>query len=159
MKREIGPVIYRVSAASGINPQLIAAIIWQESRANQYAMRYEPAFFDKYIQNKKLTGFIPNFKNVSEATERMARATSFGPMQVMGATAREHGFEGTFLTELCNAQTGIEMGVKVLKAKLVKANDDINKALLLYNGGGNKDYPREVLAHIDSGEYQNVIVL
>lgn len=159
MKREIGPVIYRVSRESGINPQLIAAIIWQESRANPFAMRYEPAFFDKYIKDKKLTGFIPSFKLISESTERNARATSFGLMQVMGATAREVGFEATFLSELCDVQNGIEVGVKVLKAKLAKANDDIMKALLLYNGGGNKDYPREVMAHIDSGDYHNVIIL
>lgn len=158
MRREIGPAIYRASRETGINPQLIAAVIWQESRANPFAIRYEPKFFDRYIKGKELTGFVPSFKLISEETERASRAMSFGLMQVMGATARENGFEGTYLSELCDIQANIEIGVKIL-AKHIRKFEDTNKALLAYNGGGNKDYPLEVMEHIQSGDYQNVILL
>ena len=49
-------------------------------------MRYEPAFFTKYVAplytNNKIT-----------ATEAYARGFSWGLMQVMGQVARESGFD------------------------------------------------------------------
>ena len=39
---------------------------------------------------------------------------SWGPMQIMGATARWLGFKGTFLSELIEPEVGIEYGCKYL---------------------------------------------
>lgn len=69
-------------------------------------------------------------------------------MQVMGEVAREFGFQGRFLSELLQPGTGLDVGCKVLKHKLDKANGDLTKALLLWNGGGREKYPAEVLARV-----------
>ena len=77
------------------------------------------------------------------ATEFNAQCTSRGLMQVMGAVARERGFVGQFLTELCDPETGIEYGVRQLTIFLKKY--ELRMALLRYNGGGRAAYPDEVL--------------
>lgn len=38
-------------------------------------------------------------------------ANQWGVMQVMGGVAREVGFKGSFLTELCDPEVGIESAV------------------------------------------------
>ena len=67
-------------------------------------------------------------------------------MQVMGHVARQHGFAGPSLAALCNAATGLDIGCRVLAAKLAAAGGDVTRALLLWNGGANPDYPAAVLA-------------
>jgi soluble lytic murein transglycosylase-like protein len=67
-------------------------------------------------------------------------------MEVMAQTAREHGFTGKFFPELCNPEVGLEFGVTILAHKLAAAEGNASKSLLLWNGGGNPDYPTQVLA-------------
>ena len=74
-------------------------------------------------------------------TESRMRAFSWGLMQVMGQVAREHGFSGRSLAQLCEPATGLEIGCRVLAAKLAAAEGNVTRALLLWNGGGNRDYP------------------
>ncbi len=53
----------------------------------------------------------------------------------MGAVAREHGFTGLFLTELCDPRIGSFLGAKHL-AKLLKTHKrDEATALAAYNAG------------------------
>lgn len=122
----------------GIDPALVCAVIEQESAWNSDAMRYEDAFYDRYI--------VP--LGIGNATESRARAFSWGLMQVMGQVAREIGFKGKYLTELCEPHQGIEIGCEVLKAKMVRAKWDTVQGLLFWNGGANKHYPSEVLARL-----------
>jgi len=42
-------------------------------------------------------------------------------MQVMGQVAREHGFEGKFLSALCDPALGLDIGCAALAAKWVEA--------------------------------------
>ena len=79
------------------------------------------------------------------ATEEMARSTSWGVMQVMGQVAREHGFRGRFLSEICSPMVGIEIGCVVLAKKLLDASGDVAKGLLLWNGSNDALYPGRVL--------------
>jgi hypothetical protein len=74
-------------------------------------------------------------------------------MQVMGQVAREHGFDGRFLTALCDPETGLDIGCTVLAAKLAAANGDTARALQLWNGGANPEYAAQVLARV--AKYQN----
>src|SRR5690242_15899830 len=97
---------------------LICAIVEQESAWNTWAIRYEPAFFDRYISKLNL----PN------ETEAHARAFSWGLMQTMGQVAREHGFHGP-LSALCDPDNGLEMGCKIFAAKLDSARGDVDRAL------------------------------
>jgi soluble lytic murein transglycosylase-like protein len=67
-------------------------------------------------------------------------------MQVMGQVARESGFDGSFLSSLCDPENGLAVGCKVLRKKLDAARGDTTQALLAWNGGSNAAYPAQVLA-------------
>ncbi len=122
-----------------LEPSLVCAVIEQESEWNPWAMRYEPAFFTKYVAplytNNKIT-----------ATEAYARGFSWGLMQVMGQVARESGFDAQFLASLCDPEQALAVGCKVLRKKFDAASGDTTRALLAWNGGANALYPAQVLA-------------
>jgi len=122
-----------------LDPGLVCAVIEQESAWNPWAMRYEPAFFTKYVAplytNNKIT-----------ATEAYARGFSWGLMQVMGQVARESGFDAQFLSALCDPEQALAVGCKVLRKKFDAACGDTTRALLAWNGGANALYPVQVLA-------------
>ena len=146
MSREDLIALAREKAAKyQLYPELVCAVCEQESSWNTWAMRYEPNFFKRYI--------VPLIPGGLTWTEAYARSFSWGLMQVMGQVAREHAFppEGGFLSELCDPEAGLEIGCKVLAAKLAAAEGNVTKALLLWNGGGNPDYPAQVLAR--AGNY------
>jgi soluble lytic murein transglycosylase-like protein len=128
----------RISAAHGIEPALVCAVIEQESAWDPWAVRYEPGFLSRYVAPLYTAGKL-------SATEAYTRAMSWGLMQVMGQVAREYGFSGVSLAELCDPAVGVELGCQVLAARMVRARGDVAAALLAWNGGGNPDYPAEVL--------------
>src|SRR5262244_1997825 len=83
-----------------LDPALVCAVTEQESSWNPWAMRYEPAFFAKYV--------APLYTNNKVgASEAYARGFSWGLMQVMGQVAREFGFDGLFLSALCDPEQGL----------------------------------------------------
>ena len=130
-----------VARAHGVDPALVKAVCHYESANWQtWATRFEPRFFERYIKT---------MKGIS-ISEMHARATSWGLMQVMGQVAREYGFAGRFLAELCDPATGIEYGVRKFGRELARNSGDIRKTLLAYNGGGDAGYPARVLAYVDS---------
>lgn len=130
-----------------IDASLIRAVIEQESSGRYYVRRYEDGFYKKYIahKTKQQLGFY--WSDLSEATERKDRSTSWGVMQIMGQTARERNFKGDF-SELLYPATGCFWGCCELSRLLIKAKGNVREALLKYNGGSNPDYPDEVLARI-----------
>lgn len=124
---------------------LVCAVIEQESGWNPWATRYEPNFFKKYVAPIYTAGEIT-------ATEAYARGFSYGLMQLMGQVARERGYQGEFLSELCNPYVGVDFGCKHLAHKWDAAGGDMARALLLWNGGGNPEYPQQVMARL--GNYR-----
>jgi soluble lytic murein transglycosylase-like protein len=131
---------HSVAQAHGLWPELVCAIVEQESAWDPWALRYEPAFHEKYIVPQVARGAIVDI------TESRARAFSWGLMQVMGQVAREHGFTAVSLASLCDPAAGLEIGCRVFAAKLAAAEGNATRALLLWNGAGNQDYPASVLA-------------
>jgi soluble lytic murein transglycosylase-like protein len=123
----------------GLDPALVCAVVEQESAWNTWAVRFEPAFFARYIHPA-----VPS----KPTTEQTFDAASFGLMQVMGEVARELGFKGVFLTELCEPIVGLAYGCKKLAACLKATAGDERAALLRYNGGGNAAYADQVLARV-----------
>ncbi|MGA8013365.1 MAG: lytic transglycosylase domain-containing protein [Candidatus Acidiferrales bacterium] len=120
-----------------LDPALVCAVVEQESAWDAHAIRYEPGFRARYVAP---LGLPP--------TEEVARSISWGLMQVMGQVAREHGFDGKFLSALCDPATGLDIGCAVLSAKLAAAAENVTRALDLWNGGANPDYAPQVLARI-----------
>jgi soluble lytic murein transglycosylase-like protein len=129
----------RTAVAHGIEPQLVCAVIEQESAWNTWAVRYEPGFLSRYVAPLYTAGKL-------NATEAYTRSMSWGLMQVMGQVARENGFSGPSLVQLCDPETGIEFGCHVLAAHLAKSKGDVSAALLAWNGGADTNYAAQVLA-------------
>ncbi len=102
-------------------------------------MRYEPAFFSKYVASLYTN-------NKVSATEAYARGFSWGLMQVMGQVAREAGFDALFLSALCDPEQGLAVGCKVLRKKFDAMAGDTTRALLAWNGGANPTYAAQVIA-------------
>lgn len=125
-----------IEEAAGIHMHpvnLITAIVSVESGFNPAAIRYEPAFYARYI----LGGMFKPIYPCSKETEAHARATSWGLMQVMGQTARERGFSGTFLSELCYPASGLYWGCKhldYLRSKYEKTHG-MEGVVAAYNAG------------------------
>ncbi len=123
----------KVAAAQSLDPSLVCAVVEQESAWNPWAMRYEPAFFSKYV--------APLYTNNKiAATEAYSRGFSWGLMQVMGQVARETGFDALFLSALCDPEQGLAVGCKVLRKKFDAMAGDTTRALLSWNGGANTAY-------------------
>lgn len=131
-------LILDVAQKHRLNHELVAGVVYQESRGRPNAMRFEPRFYAKYIVNKKLKGFVP--KTVSDETERMLRACSFGLMQVMGQVSRERGFEAEDLADLLVPEINLNYGCLILSG-LMDAHQDTLRALFHYNAGGGAEYP------------------
>src|SRR5579862_6320367 len=131
-----------VATLRGLAPELVCAICEQESGWNPWAVRYEPAFFERYISP------LADSKAVT-VTEASSRAFSWGLMQVMGQVAREQGFAGSMLAELCEPSVGLDVGCGVFARKLAVAKGDVEHALQLWNGGGDKEYSAQVMARTE----------
>jgi soluble lytic murein transglycosylase-like protein len=130
----------KAATAQSLDPSLVCAAIEQESAWNPWAMRYEPAFFSKYVASLYTN-------NKVSATEAYARGFSWGLLQgVMGQVARETGFDALFLSALCDPEQGLAIGCKALRKKFDAMAGDTTRALLAWNGGANPTYAAQVIA-------------
>lgn len=134
-KSELITLARATSAKHQLDPDVVCGVCEQESGWNVWAVRYEPAFLVRYVQPLKLL-----------QTESVARSISWGLMQVLGQVAREQGFKGEFLSQLCDPEIGIEYGCLVLASKLAMHEGNLEAGLLSYNGGSAPDYGKQVLA-------------
>ena len=164
----ITELIYSTCKKYKVKPDIFASLIFQESRGNVWAQRYELGFYKKYIEHRgrnELSGYVPP-QLPTLITEKMNRATSFGLCQLMGETLRVQGFKGNYLIEACMPGINIEYGCKYLRRCLdLNSSEDseflqYKAALSLYNGIRNhhvSKYDELVLSHLDSGAYKNVL--
>lgn len=155
-------------ARHGIDPELVLAIIAQESAGNRWAWRQERGY--RYLWNvrrdeafrgvlkKEARSKVPPAwfhapPGASRTTEWAGQQSSFGLMQVMGAVAREYGYAGPFLTGLCDPEVGVKYGVHHL-VRLRSVVGDGDDLLACYNGGagargGNRGYVAKVQAFLE----------
>ena len=108
--------VQQYSQQFGVNPNLVKAVIYQESRGNPDASRNEPQIND----------------------------ASYGLMQLLSNTAKNIAKELNYkspdqltVNELKNPETNIQLGTKYLSDGLKANNNDILTALRYYNGGPN----------------------
>jgi len=159
--------IIEIAQHHGLEPALVRAVISVESSGNQFAWRTEHHYrylwdvqkkvpFRKITQQESQSEQAPidfRAKIGSRNTEWVGQQASWGPMQIMGAVARELGFEGHF-PELCGLP-GVEYGCKKL-SKLVDRYYDkygMEGVVAAYNAGSpilvagryaNRDYVNKV---------------
>lgn len=150
-------LINSVARKHQITPQLVAAIIYEESRGKVYRTRFEMRWFTRLrgIKRDQLLGFVPGESLCSLDTEKVHRATSWGLCQILGETARERGFQGENLTQLIEPEVGVDIAMGYL-AHLIKLKGNEYDAVLAYNGGADDQYPIRVYAHIDEGRIENL---
>ena len=168
IKQRINAAIRKYAALFSVDPILVAAVIWQESKCNIWASKVEENFYNEKILprgRRDLSGYVPaNLPDI--ITEKRDRSRSWGLMQLMGETARVLGFRGDYLAGLYEIEVNIEYGCRCLARCLEKANRDQSRgvlpenrtvteqALIYYNG--SSVYPPLVLGHIKSGDYRKV---
>jgi soluble lytic murein transglycosylase-like protein len=130
------------AARHGLDWWLVEAIVRVESSGNADAFRHEPGFWRRYMQDK------PQWR---EAVSRRV-ASSYGLMQVMYATAVEHGYvgepEGLFIPA-----ASLEFGCRYVESLRDWSARNWPQALAAYNAGrGNwqseegQAYAEKVLA-------------
>lgn len=127
----------KYAAKYSLDRAIVCAVCEQESGWNPWSIRYESAFFERYISSMSL----------HSDTEARARAFSFGLMQVMGQVARELGFAGASLAQLCDPDIGVDVGCRKLRKCFLDYGEP-EVSLLAYNGGGNPEYGKQVLARV-----------
>lgn len=115
-------------ATRGLDPKVISALIHTESGWNCDVSRYEAGFrwtfnADKFSQRLGIT----------LATETMHQMTSWGPMQLMGGTARSLGFTG-YCHTLCYAEIGISWGCEYFLRNCAKFKT-LPEQIASYNAG------------------------
>lgn len=137
-KKELISLAKKIATVQGLDPALVCAVCEQESAWRPWVTRYEPAFLSRYVKPEN-----PDYPTQDET----AKAYSWGLMQVMGLTAREHGYRDE-LEDLLMPELAIGIGCRVLKGKLAGKGGDVARGLLAYNGGGNMLYPKEVMARM-----------
>jgi soluble lytic murein transglycosylase-like protein len=106
-----------------LDPQLVEAVVLQESAGKADAFRQEPAFWSRYCARD------PRFAD--EEPRRIA--SSYGLMQVMYTTALDHGYAGA-PEGLFDIPTNLDIGCRIL-AKLKRRFTTPDLYLAAYNGG------------------------
>lgn len=133
----------------GVDPDLAVAIMTEESSLAwpRCSTRYEPNF--QYFYQPEV---FAQRNGVSLDTEKAHQATSWGPMHVMGGSARELGFNDP-IPVLFQPDVGIEFGVKKLKQLCAKYESE-SAVIASYNAGSprKKILPGQV---VPSAEYVN----
>lgn len=152
----LGEIINRLSLKHNLRPDIVAAIVIQESGGDTFAWRWEEDFYNRRLAGKSrsdLSGFIPPPGSLpSLEDEKLQRSCSFGCMQVLGDTARWcAGIKEPFLTALCDPELGIEAGCRVFSFYLNRARGDYYNALIRYNG--SEQYAPKILLRIKKGEH------
>jgi soluble lytic murein transglycosylase-like protein len=136
---ELEQLARTLAAKFDVPADVLCGMIEREDQGNPWAVRYEPGFLARYVMPQYKAGKL-------DITETYCRAMSWGLLQIMGETARELGFEGKYLSELCDPPVGIKFGCLKLAACLKRTKGDINAALEQFNGGDNLNYAAEVLS-------------
>jgi soluble lytic murein transglycosylase-like protein len=141
------------AAAHGLDPDLVQAVVEQESSGWASAFRYEQGFWDRYLAHNP----VYRYRNPHEVS------ASYGLCQVMFTTAVEHGFTGE-PWELFAPRTSLEYGCRVLAKLMAWARSQytglaskeqaavMRSALASYNGGKGGNDPNGPLRNADYAE-------
>lgn len=171
--REINPVLIQSAASRfGLPPKLITAIIAKESSGNPWAWNPEPHYI--YFWDVKYNRPFRKVSQAESANERppadfptvagdpdqewWGQQASWGLMQPMGAVARECGFTGAYLPELCEVELNIHIGcthLRNLKARFIQGHG-WEGVISAFNQGG--PYRVGVTGQFNNQSYVNWVM-
>lgn len=137
------------AATAKVSADLVEAIVLVESSANPWAVRYEARYrylWDvrknapfRSLSSDEVVSAVPppDFHSLagSAGQEWAFQRTSLGLLQIMGALARELGFQGDYLSELCRVDLNLRLGCRHIAALLRWAGGNERKAVAAYNAG------------------------
>jgi hypothetical protein len=126
----VAEAIQQICKEVGLDPLLVLAIATVETGLQTWPCRFEPKWnADWFVDTKKWADKLLQ----SEDTEKVQQATSWGALQVMGAVARQRGFQG-YLSQLAVPEIGVRFGCLHLKSFLERYKDE-HDAIASYNAG------------------------
>lgn len=175
------PGIEQAALTSALDPDLLHAVVLQESAGDQAAWNPEPRY--RYFWNVRTAA---PFRVVSSAEvaskfppkdfptlagdadqEWWGQQASWGLMQIMGAVAREHGYHGSYLTRLVlDPGANLLLGARHLAKLLAWARTytlegenttAVRSALAAYNGGKVGNAPSAAM--LRNGEYARQVLV
>lgn len=143
------PQIETAAQLHGVEADIVEAMVIVESDGRAWAWNPEPTYrwiwdVREHRPFRSLTSAEasskwppPDFKTLGgdRDQEWWGQQASWGLLQVMGAVARERGFRGLYLPELCDPVTNLFLGTKHFAALLAWAKGDVWRAVAAYNGG------------------------
>lgn len=151
-QEKIKLIVRRECAVRGLNADVLCAIAAVESSWRPHAAKYENRFLNTY----KVEQFA-RLHGIDAETEKTLQKFSYGPLQIMGGTARWLGFTD-WLMKLDEPETGVYWGCAYFKkncAKYLKMTDQ----LAAYNRGSverkadgtyvNQEYVNKVMSLLD----------
>lgn len=121
--------IIQISQSFNLDDTLVAAICEVESSGIPGKTRYESTW--TYFEDPK--SYAASL-GITEETETLLQKFSYGPMQVMGAVAREHGYRG-HLPLLCSEYLGVYYGCVHLRWLTLKHGYSGDDLISSYNWG------------------------
>lgn len=124
----IRAAVARHAAAHGLDPAVVYGMCLQESSGDWRAARYEPGY----------RWTLPDAKrpvNCTLATELVEQSISWGIMQVMGATLREHGYTGWLHEIAADLDAQIDYGCRYLSRQARRYGGAVAPAVAAYNAG------------------------
>lgn len=121
--------ILRIAPPFNLLPEIIAAVCEVESSGIVGKVRYESAW-SLFEDPKSYASSLV----ITEETETMLQKCSWGPMQVMGAVARQHGFRG-HMPALCSEYLGVYFGCIHLHWLNLKHGYEGDDLISAYNRG------------------------
>ena len=162
--QDIPTLVQETARRYELKPEIVAAMVYQESGGNVFAVRYEPRFYHRYVRDRNentLMGYVPH-RVPTLSTEKRLRAFSFGLLQIMGETARwPLKFDGPYLTYLLQPEINLDLGCRYLRMKLDDTSKSLSEqkryelALKGYNGGWH--YPKLIFEHVAAGRHQQFL--
>jgi soluble lytic murein transglycosylase-like protein len=128
-----------VAARYALPAALIAAIVQEESRFQEFAARQEPSYLrNRRVQREANVWSAAHGGLPTALTELVDRSRSFGLMQIMGQTAREQQYDARYLASLYQVGRGLGEGARYFKRLLVAYRNDTLSAISAYNQGSAK---------------------
>lgn len=145
-------IIDKYTKQFNLNYSHVCGIVKTESNFDPFAYRYET----NYSYLFKVSTFAQKL-NITENSEKILQKSSYGLMQIMGAVARERGFEGQLL-QLVDPDINIYYGCKHLKWYSDNYKYKDTDLISAYNQGkvryrnseyANQDYVNKVLKNAE----------